>query len=99
MFKHLGAQKRAISRALICITIHYTGDINLFFMQFFMFIEEIEWAIEMAAKTGLPVLATMAIGPQGDHNGVSCAECAVRMARAGAHVGKDELSMILNVSR
>ena len=47
-----------------------------------------EWAIEVCKETGLPIAASMCIGPEGDLHGVSNAECAVRMARAGAHVGK-----------
>ena len=30
----------------------------------------------------------MCIGPEGDMHGVSAAECAVRMARAGADIGR-----------
>ena len=47
-----------------------------------------EWAIEVCLETGLPVAASMCIGPEGDLHGVSSAECAVRMAKAGANVGK-----------
>lgn len=50
--------------------------------------EELEWAIEEALKTGMVVAATMAISVKGDMNGVPIGECAVRMARAGAHVGE-----------
>lgn len=52
-----------------------------------MHVEEIEWAIEELKKSGLPVVATMAIGAEGDKAGVSLGECAVRMVRAGADVG------------
>ena len=45
-----------------------------------------EWAVEVALEFGLPVAATMCIGPGGDEGGVSVGECAVRMARAGAHI-------------
>ena len=45
-----------------------------------------EWAIEECRKTDLPVAANMCIGPDGDMHGVSSAECAIRMAKAGAHV-------------
>ena len=45
-----------------------------------------EWAIEVALEFGLPVAATMCMGPGGDESGVSAGECAVRMARAGAHI-------------
>jgi len=47
-----------------------------------------EWAIEVCKETDKPVAATMCIGPEGDLHGVSAAECAVRMARAGADVGE-----------
>ena len=43
-----------------------------------------EWAIEECRATSLPVAASMCIGPEGDMHGNSAAECAVRMARAGA---------------
>ena len=46
-----------------------------------------EWAIEECLKTSLPVGASMCIGPEGDMHGVSAAECAIRMARAGAKIG------------
>ncbi len=42
-----------------------------------------EWAIEVLKNTGLPVAASMCIGPDGDMHGVSTAECGVRMAKAG----------------
>ena len=38
-----------------------------------------EWAIEVALEFGLPVAATMCIGPEGDESGRSVGECAVRM--------------------
>ena len=47
-----------------------------------------EWAIEVCKETGLPVAASMCIGPEGDLHGVSNEVCAVRMAKAGANVGK-----------
>jgi len=54
--------------------------------EYFEHIEETEWAIEECLKSNLPVAATMCIGPEGDLHGNSAAECAIRMARAGAHV-------------
>ncbi len=50
-----------------------------------------EWAIEECLKTSLPVGASMCIGPEGDMHGVTAAECAIRMARAGAHIGLSEI--------
>ena len=50
-----------------------------------------EWAIEECKKTNLPVAASMCIGAEGDMHGVSAAECAIRMARAGADMGKGRM--------
>merc|ERR1719312_690665 len=54
--------------------------------EYFEHAEEMEWAIEECKKTKLPVAANMCIGPDGDLHGVSAAECAIRMARAGADI-------------
>ena len=49
-----------------------------------------EWAIEAAKelgeKLGIPVAATMCIGPEADNKGIPTGTCAVRMCRAGADV-------------
>ena len=63
--------------------------------QYFEHIEEMEWAIEECAKTSLPVGASMCIGPEGDMHGVSAAECAIRMARAGAHIGQWKIVVLV----
>ena len=47
-----------------------------------------EWALEQSLKSNLPVVASMAVNIEGDADGVSVQECGVRMARAGASVGK-----------
>ena len=45
-------------------------------------------------RTGLPVCATMCIGPPGDFKGIPAEECAIRMAKAGADVvGKLQYSV------
>ena len=54
--------------------------------QFFDHIEECEWAIEVCKEFNLPIAATMTIGPLGDRDKVSPADCAVRMAKAGTDV-------------
>jgi len=54
--------------------------------EYYEHIEEMEWAIEVCREFEKPVCASMCIGPEGDLHGVSAGECAVRMARAGAHV-------------
>merc|ERR1711881_711775 len=41
-------------------------------------------AKKVALEYGIPVAATMCIGPVGDESGIGVGECAVRMAKAGA---------------
>lgn len=62
------------------------NGIDLIIVEYFHHIQEMEWAIELALSYGLPVAATMCMGPQGDGAGVGPGECAVRMARAGAPI-------------
>ena len=47
-----------------------------------------EWVLEQACRSNLTIVATMCIGKEGDLSGVTIQECAVRMAKAGAKVGK-----------
>ena len=60
-----------------------TGMVVVYICQYFEHVEEMEWAIEVATGTCLPVAATMCIGPDGDMHGVTAGDCAVRMATAG----------------
>merc|ERR1712183_536763 len=54
--------------------------------EYFEHAEEMEWAIQACKETDKAVAANMCIGRDGDMHGVSAAECAIRMARAGADV-------------
>ena len=60
------------------------NKVELIICEYFRNIVEMEWAIEVALEYGLPVAATMCMGPGGDEAGVGVGECAVRMAKAGA---------------
>merc|ERR1711892_1207596 len=60
------------------------NGIELIICEYFRNILEMEWAIEVALEYGLPVGATMCMGPGGDESGIAVGECAVRMAKAGA---------------
>lgn len=68
------------------IQVFVDNKVDFLLAEYFEHIEEMEWAIEIAKKSGLPVAATMCIGPEGDLHGVSTGECAVRMAKAGADI-------------
>lgn len=50
--------------------------------------------MEVLKATGKPVAASMCIGPQGDMHGVTPAECAVRLVKAGGCAFNQELKEI-----
>ncbi|XP_022108462.1 betaine--homocysteine S-methyltransferase 1-like [Acanthaster planci] len=64
------------------------NKVDFMITEYFEHVEEIVWSIESIQKMcpGMPICATMCIGPEGDMHGVSTGECAVRMAKAGADV-------------
>lgn len=68
------------------IKVFVEAGLDFLLCEYYEHIEEMEWAIEVCKETGMPIAASMCIGPEGDLHGVSAAECAVRMAKAGANV-------------
>jgi len=68
------------------VKVFMDNKVDFLIAEYFEYIEEMEWAIEVCKSSGLPVVASMCIGPEGDCKGVSAGECAVRMAKAGADV-------------
>ena len=72
------------------------NDVDMILVEYFFYIQEMEWAIELCRKVlkaifmtklnsefaqyNKPIAATMAIGPKGDRSGISAGECAVRSA-------------------
>merc|ERR1712117_452626 len=58
------------------------NKVDLIICEYFRNILEMEWAIEVALEYGIPVAATMCIGPGGDESGVGVGECTVRRAMA-----------------
>lgn len=68
------------------IKVFVEAGLDFLLCEYYEHIEEMEWAIQVCKETDLPVAASMCIGPEGDLHGVSSAECAVRMAKAGANV-------------
>lgn len=68
------------------IKVFVQEELDFLLCEYFEHIEEMEWAIQVCKETDKAVAANMCIGPMGDMHGVSAAECAVRMARAGADV-------------
>ncbi|XP_069348481.1 S-methylmethionine--homocysteine S-methyltransferase BHMT2 isoform X2 [Eulemur rufifrons] len=54
--------------------------------QYFEYVEEAVWAVEVLKESGKPVAATMCIGPAGDMRGVRPGECAARLVKAGASI-------------
>jgi len=66
------------------VQVFAAADLDFVLAEYFEHIEEMEWAIEVCKESGKVVAATMCIGPEGDLHGVSAAECAIRMCKAGA---------------
>ncbi|KAM4532126.1 betaine--homocysteine S-methyltransferase 1-like [Fundulus diaphanus] len=61
-------------------------NVDFLIAEYFEHVEEAEWAVQVLKSTGKPVAATLCIGPEGDLNGVSPGECAVRLVKAGAQI-------------
>uniref|UniRef100_A0A1W7RAE1 Betaine--homocysteine S-methyltransferase 1 n=1 Tax=Hadrurus spadix TaxID=141984 RepID=A0A1W7RAE1_9SCOR len=68
------------------IQVFLDNKVDFLICEYFEHIEEMEWAIETCKETGMPVVASMCIGPNGDMHDIPAGECAVRMANAGAQV-------------
>ena len=68
------------------ISFFIAEGLDFLICEYFEHIDEMEWAIEECVRSGLPVAASMCIGPEGDMHGVSAGDCAVRMSRAGASI-------------
>lgn len=68
------------------VDVFVENKVDFLIAEYFEHIEEMEWAIEVCLGSGLPVVASMCIGPDGDLHGKTAGECGVRMAKAGAHV-------------
>ncbi|XP_075721180.1 betaine--homocysteine S-methyltransferase 1-like isoform X2 [Rhipicephalus microplus] len=64
------------------VDVFVKNKLDFLICEYFEHVEEIEMAIEVCKKTGLPVVATMCIGPEGDMHGISTGDCAVRMVKA-----------------
>ncbi|CAN8011979.1 unnamed protein product [Ixodes pacificus] len=68
------------------IDVFVANKMDFLICEYFEHVEEMEMAIEVCKKTGLPTVASLCIGPEGDMHGVSAGQCAIRMVKAGAHV-------------
>ncbi|XP_034048568.1 betaine--homocysteine S-methyltransferase 1 [Thalassophryne amazonica] len=68
------------------IDIFVEKNVDFLIAEYFEHVEEAVWAVEVLKVTGKPVAATLCIGPEGDLNGVSPGDCAVRLVKAGAQI-------------
>lgn len=66
------------------VDVFVENKVDFLIAEYFEHIEEMEWALEVCVKSGMPVVASMCIGAEGDLHGISAGECAVRMAKGGA---------------
>ncbi|KAI4816554.1 hypothetical protein KUCAC02_008877, partial [Chaenocephalus aceratus] len=63
------------------LTLAARKDVDFLIAEYFEHVEEAEWAVQVLKSTGKPVAATMCIGPDGDLNGVSPGDCAVKLIK------------------
>ncbi|KAG8010525.1 Betaine--homocysteine S-methyltransferase 1 [Nibea albiflora] len=68
------------------LDVFVSKNVDFLIAEYFEHVEEAEWAVQVLKTTGKPVAATLCIGPEGDLNGVSPGECAVRLVKAGAQI-------------
>ncbi|KAL0965324.1 hypothetical protein UPYG_G00279780 [Umbra pygmaea] len=61
-------------------------NVDFLIAEYFEHVEEAEWAVQVLSTSKKPVCASLCIGPDGDLNGVSPGDCAVRLVKAGANV-------------
>ncbi|KAL4617517.1 betaine-homocysteine S-methyltransferase 1 [Arapaima gigas] len=61
-------------------------DVDFLIAEYFEHVEEAEWAVHVLKSSGKPVAVSLCIGPEGDLNGVSPGDCAVRLVKAGAQI-------------
>ncbi|CAL8387868.1 unnamed protein product [Boreogadus saida] len=68
------------------IEVYVQRKVDFLIAEYFEHVEEAEWAVQVLKTTGKPVAVTLCIGPEGDLNGVSPGDCAVRLVQAGADI-------------
>ncbi|XP_076615066.1 betaine--homocysteine S-methyltransferase 1 [Chaetodon auriga] len=85
---YLSCKSQDDVKAIFMKQIHVFVKKNVDFLiaEYFEHVEEAEWAVQVLKTTKMPVAATLCIGPEGDLNGVSPGDCAVRLVKAGAQI-------------
>ncbi|TKS84924.1 Betaine--homocysteine S-methyltransferase 1 [Collichthys lucidus] len=68
------------------LDVFVSKNVDFLIAEYFEHVEEAEWAVQVLKTTEKPVAATLCIGPEGDLNGVSPGDCAVRLVKAGAQI-------------
>ncbi|XP_063051585.1 betaine--homocysteine S-methyltransferase 1-like [Engraulis encrasicolus] len=83
-----GSSSEAEVKAIIKkqLDVFLKKDIDFLMAEYFANVEEAVWAVEVLVTSGKPVAATLCMSPAGDKKKVSPAECAVRLAKAGAKI-------------
>lgn len=68
------------------IDVFVQKNVDFLIAEYFEHVEEAEWAVQVLKASGKPVAATLCIGPEGDLNGISPGDCAVKLVKAGADI-------------
>jgi len=85
-YSGFGSRERVENEFAPQIQTFMKNDVDFVIAEYFRYAEEMCWAIESLKETGKPVVAMMNIGGMGDRTGISTAQCALKMAKAGADV-------------
>lgn len=83
--KYVG-KKKVQEEFLKQVAVYQSFQMDLLIAEFFMNVEEAEWAVEVMQETGFPVAISMCMGPLGDYNNISVEECGIRLAKSGADI-------------
>ncbi|XP_057311420.1 betaine--homocysteine S-methyltransferase 1-like isoform X2 [Hydractinia symbiolongicarpus] len=68
------------------VDVFKSQNMDLLMAEYFSYVEEAEWAVEVMKRTGMPVAISLCIGPLGDFNDITVEECGIRLARTGADI-------------
>ncbi|XP_036265831.1 S-methylmethionine--homocysteine S-methyltransferase BHMT2 [Pipistrellus kuhlii] len=86
IYKHDRDEARVKRLFRLQLEVFAKKNVDFLIAEYFEIAEEAVWAVEVLKESGKPVAATMCIGPEGDKNGVTPGECAVKLVKAGASI-------------
>nr|XP_004651720.1 S-methylmethionine--homocysteine S-methyltransferase BHMT2 [Jaculus jaculus] len=86
MYKYHKDEARIKNLFRLQLEVFIRKNVDFLIAEYFEFVEEAVWAVEVLKEVGKPVAVTMCIGPEGDMHDVTPGECAVKLVKAGADI-------------